>query len=159
MSIPADRVRCPWARASRRELVYHDEEWGVPLRDERRLFELLVLEGAQAGLSWSTVLAKRERYREAFEGFDPERIARFDERQVEALLADPGVIRHRGKIEAAVANARACLALREREGGLADFLWGFIGGHAIQNAWRSLEQVPSSTPVSGRMSAELRRGG
>lgn len=155
----ADLARCPWARTSARELAYHDEEWGVPLRDERSLFELLILEGAQAGLSWSTVLAKRERYRERFDGFDPERVARFDERRVETLLADPGLIRNRLKIRAAVANARACLALRDDAGGLAAFLWAFVDGTPVQNAWRLAEQVPAKTAVSERMSVELRRGG
>jgi DNA-3-methyladenine glycosylase I len=154
-----DRARCPWAGASTREIVYHDEEWGVPLRDERGLFELLILEGAQAGLSWATVLAKRARYREAFDGFDPEHVARFDERRVERLLVDPGLIRHRQKMRAAVANARACLALRDREGGLGAFLWGFVDGRPVQNAWRAVEEVPAKTAVSERMSAELRRRG
>lgn len=157
--IRADPSRCPWARTSARELAYHDAEWGVPLRDERGLFELLVLEGAQAGLSWSTVLAKRERYRDRFEGFDPDRVARFDERRIETLLADPGLIRNRQKIRAAVANARACLELRDGAGGLAAFLWAFVDGHPIRNTWRFAEQVPARTPVSERMSVELRRCG
>jgi DNA-3-methyladenine glycosylase I len=152
----AGRVRCAWAGADPLYRAYHDREWGVPARDERRLFEMLVLEGAQAGLSWLTILRKREGYRRAFDGFDPERVARYDARRVERLLGDPGIVRNRMKVEAAVRNARAVLALRGRPGGLAGLLWGFVGGAPLQNRFATLAEIPASTPASAAMSRELR---
>ena len=152
-------VRCAWCGADPLYRAYHDQEWGVPSRDETHLFEMLTLEGAQAGLSWLTVLRKREGYRSAFAGFDPERIARFDEADVARLLADPGIIRNRLKVESTLTNARALLALRERGQTLSGLLWGFVDGSPRQNAWSSLSQVPSSTPESDRMSRELKRLG
>jgi len=138
---------------------YHDREWGTPLRDERGLFEFLVLEGAQAGLSWSTILNKREHYRRAFDGFDPEKVAAFRAAKVRALLADPGIVRNRLKVEGAVANARAFLALREEPGGAGAFLWSFVGGRPRRNAWTHVREVPARTPESDAMSRELKRRG
>src|SRR6185369_2560512 len=128
-----ERRRCAWVTADPLYLAYHDDEWGVPVHDERRLFEMLVLEGAQAGLSWITILKRREGYRKAFAGFDPEKVARFTPARIEKLLVDPGIIRNRAKVEAAVANARAVLALRREAGGLDRLLWSFVGGRPKQN--------------------------
>jgi DNA-3-methyladenine glycosylase I len=140
-------------------VAYHDEEWGVPVHDDRRLFELLVLEGAQAGLSWTTILRKREGYRRAFAGFEPEAVARFTARDVERLLADPGIVRNRLKVESAVANARAVLAVRDELGSLDAYLWSFVGGAPIVNAWRTLDELPSETSESMAMSRDLKRRG
>jgi DNA-3-methyladenine glycosylase I len=149
-------TRCPWVPEEIPEyLAYHDEEWGVPSHDDRHLFELLVLEGAQAGLSWLTILRKREGYRRAFAGFDVEAVARFGEHDVERLLGDAGIVRHRGKIEAAVANARAALELDSLDG----FLWSFVGDEPIQNRWRKLGEIPAETAESKAMSKELKRRG
>jgi len=155
---PAPRPRCAWANGDL-ETRYHDEEWGVPLHDDTALFELLILEGAQAGLSWSTVLRKREGYRRAFAGFDPRRVARFTEKRMERLLSDDGIIRHRGKIAATVTNARACLAVQGEHGSLDAYLWPFVGGRPLQNRWTSLRQVPAETEISRRLSADLLRRG
>ena len=138
---------------------YHDEEWGVPVRDDVRLFEFLVLEGAQAGLSWRTILHRREGYRRAFSGFRPERVARYGERDVARLLADTGIVRNRRKSEAAIGNARALLSHREEMGSFRDFLWGFVGGRPLVNRWRSMAELPASTPESEAMSRELSRRG
>ena len=140
-------------------VAYHDGEWGVPSRDDRHLFELLVLEGAQAGLSWSTILHKREGYRQAFEGFDVERVARFGERDVERLLADPGIVRNRLKVQSAVANARAVLDVQEEHGSLTDYLWDFVGGEPIVGGFASLAEVPAETAESRAMSKDLKRRG
>jgi DNA-3-methyladenine glycosylase I len=154
------RVRCPWAAGDDARMArYHDEEWGVPVRDDVRLFEFLVLEGAQAGLSWRTILHRREGYRRAFSGFRPERVARYGERDVARLLADPGIVRNRRKIEAAIGNARALLSLRREVGSFPDFLWGFVGGSPLVNRWRSMAKLPASTPESEAMSRELSRRG
>lgn len=151
--------RCGWVSDDPLYLAYHDEEWGVPVHDDRRLFEMLVLEGAQAGLSWLTVLRRREGYRRAFEGFDAERVARYGPGDVERLLADPGIVRNRAKVEAAIANARAVLRLKEEGGSLDRLLWGFVGGRPRQNRWASLREVPPETAESKAMSRELRRRG
>jgi DNA-3-methyladenine glycosylase I len=156
---PDARRRCPWCLGSREYVRYHDEEWGVPVHDDRRLFEFLILEGAQAGLSWSTILAKREGYRRAFDGFDAERIARYGAREIRRLMGDGGIVRNRLKIEAAVANARATLALRERHGGLDAYLWRFVDGRPIRNRWRTPGRVPARTAVSDALSRELRGQG
>ena len=153
------RTRCGWAGADPVYVAYHDEEWGVPVRDERRLFEFLVLEGAQAGLSWITILRKREHYRRAFARFDPVRVARFDRRAVRALLANPGLVRNVRKIESTVENARAFLRVQREFGSFTDYVWGFVGGSPRRNAWRSLATVPASTPESVAMSKDLRRRG
>ncbi|MGH7402944.1 MAG: DNA-3-methyladenine glycosylase I, partial [Candidatus Rokuibacteriota bacterium] len=141
-------TRCGWASGSPLDIAYHDTEWGVPSRDDRHLFEMLILEGAQAGLSWSTILKKRENYRKAFAGFDPARIARFDGRRRSALMRDAGIVRNRRKIEATVVNARQVLAVQEEFGSLAAYLWEFVGGKPIRNAWRSLREVPAETAES-----------
>jgi DNA-3-methyladenine glycosylase I len=137
-------------------IAYHDEEWGVPVRDDRELFEHLALDGFQAGLSWSTILNKRENFRRAFAGFDPEKVARFNRRSVDRLLRDAGIVRNRQKIEATIANARALLRFQDREGSFADFLWGFVGGETRHNRWRSLRQLPAHTPQSDAMSVALK---
>lgn len=152
------RARCGWVTDDPLYLEYHDREWGVPVHEERRLFEMLTLEGAQAGLSWLTILRKREGYRRLFAGFDPEVVARFDERRVAALLDDASIVRNRLKIESAVANARAVLALRDA-GGLDRFLWSFVGGRQRRNRWTSLDELPASTPESAAMSRALKRRG
>jgi DNA-3-methyladenine glycosylase I len=136
-------------------VAYHDEEWGVPLHGDRALFELLTLEGAQAGLSWSTILRKREGYRAAFEGFEPERVARFSSADVERLLADPGIVRNRLKVESTVANARAVLELES----LDELLWSFVGGSPKVNSWKTLAEIPAETAESKAMSKELKRRG
>lgn len=151
--------RCTWAEASDTERAYHDAEWGVPSWDEAHLFEMITLEGAQAGLSWSTVLNKRAGYRAAFSGFDAAKVARYTPRRVERLLADPGIVRHRGKVESTVSNARAVLALREDGGSLDELLWSFVDGRPVTNRWRRHEDVPAETPVSNSMSRELKRRG
>ena len=148
-------TRCGWAQGGPLEIAYHDREWGVPSRDDRHLFEMLILEGAQAGLSWSTILRKRENYRKAFAGFDPARVARFDARRRAALLRDPGIVRNRLKIEATVANARQVLAVQEEHGGLAAYLWQFVDGKPIVNAWKTLREVPAETAESRAMSRAL----
>jgi DNA-3-methyladenine glycosylase I len=152
-------TRCDWAGASQQYLEYHDQEWGVPTHDDRRLFEMLILEGAQAGLSWSLILRKRDGYRQAFDGFDAERIARYDERAVQGLLANPEIVRNRLKIQATIQNARVFLKLHTQPGGFDAFLWRFVDGRAIQNAWPSLQDIPARTMESDAMSKELKRLG
>jgi DNA-3-methyladenine glycosylase I len=154
-----DLPRCGWATSDPLYIAYHDEEWGRPVHDDRHLFEMLILEGAQAGLSWITILKRREGYRKAFHGFDPERIARYGEKDVARLMADPGIIRNRAKVEATIKNARACLALRETGGGLSPFLWQFVGGAPRINHWKTLQEIPPETPESKAMSKELKRRG
>jgi DNA-3-methyladenine glycosylase I len=152
-------VRCGWAGTDPLYVQYHDEEWGVPLHDDRRLFEMLILEGAQAGLSWITILRKREAYRRAFDGFDPRKVARFTPSRVERLLADPGIVRNRLKVEGAVRNARAFLAVQEELGSFDAYVWGFVGGKPRKNGWRSLAEVPARTPESDALSRDLKRRG
>lgn len=151
--------RCDWCGVDPHYVAYHDTEWGVPLHDERALFEFLILEGAQAGLSWSTILKKRDGYRRAFDGFDAERIARYDDADVARLLADPGIVRNRLKVASAITNARATLKIREEFGGLDAYFWRFVDGRPIQNAWRELGQIPASTPLSDRISRDLKKRG
>lgn len=151
--------RCAWALRSPEETRYHDTEWGVPLHDDVKLFEYLVLDGAQAGLSWTTVLKKREGYRAAFDGFDPERVARYDEAKIAALLADPGIVRNRLKIESAVRNAKAYLRIQEEFGSFDAYLWRFVDGTPVRNAWRELREVPASTPLSDALSRDLKQRG
>ncbi len=153
------RRRCAWAASSDIERDYHDHEWGVPLRDERALFELLILEGAQAGLSWATILKRRDGYRNAFANFDPEVVARYTEADRERLLADPGIIRNRAKVDAAIQNARALLRMREAGEDFPAFLWSFVDGKPGQNAFRSLHEVPAQTPESRAMSKALKQRG
>jgi len=153
------RRRCTWVSTDPLYVAYHDTEWGVPLHDERRLFEMLILEGAQAGLSWITILKRREGYRKAFADFSPEKVARFTPARIEKLLLDPGIIRNRAKVESAVANARAFLALQETEGDADRFLWSFVGGRPKQNRWSSPADTQAETPESQAMSRELKRRG
>ncbi len=151
-------TRCPSAEAEINH-AYHDTEWGVPSHDERHLFEMLLLEGAQAGLSWQTILAKRENYRRAFDGFDAEKIARYDARKIARLLADPGIVRNRLKVRSAVTNARACLAVREEFGSFDAYLWRFVGGRPLQNKFTKTTQVPARTPQSDALSRDLLKRG
>ncbi|TWT99205.1 DNA-3-methyladenine glycosylase 1 [Botrimarina colliarenosi] len=151
--------RCPWAEASDAERDYHDTEWGVPVWDDQRLFEMLTLEGAQAGLSWSTILNKRDGYRRAFSEFDPAKVARYTATRIDKLVLDASIVRHRGKIESTVSNARAVLAVQEGEESLAGLLWSFVGGEPLQNRWRRMEDLPAETPTSKAMSKELKRRG
>ena len=152
-------TRCPWCEGTTEYMAYHDLEWGVPVHDDRRLFEFLVLEGAQAGLSWSTILAKRERYRSVFAGFDPVRVARFTPARIARLLDDPGIVRNRLKVESAVRNAKAFLRVTDEFGSFAGYVWGFVECRPVQNAWRSMKQVPASTPGSDAMSKDLKKRG
>jgi DNA-3-methyladenine glycosylase I len=157
---PDAAKRCPWStKGNTLYISYHDTEWGVPAWDDRTQFEFLVLEGAQAGLSWSTILNKREGYREAFAGFDPERIARFGKRDIARLLKNPNIVRNRLKVEAAVANARAYLEFQEKQGGFARHLWTFVGGRPIQNKFRQQGQVPATSPESDALSKDLKQRG
>jgi len=158
-SLRPSRQRCFWAASNDLFHPYHDQEWGVPLHDDRRLFELLILEGAQAGLSWLTILKKRENYRRAFDQFDPGKMARYSDRKIAALLADPGIIRNRLKIQSAVGNARSFLAVREEFGSFDGYLWRFVGGRAIQNAWSRHDQLPASTRESDALSKDLKKRG
>jgi len=152
--------RCEWAPLeSPVYLAYHDEEWGVPVHDDSRLFEMLVLEGAQAGLSWSTILNKREGYRRTFAGFDPGKVARFDARKVERLLADPSIVRNRLKVQSAVANARAVRRVQDEDGSLDAYVWSFVGGAPKVNRFRTLADIPADTAESTAMSKDLKRRG
>jgi DNA-3-methyladenine glycosylase I len=151
--------RCGWAGTDPRMIAYHDEEWGVPVHDDRLLFEFLILEGAQAGLSWSTILNKRDAYREAFAGFDPAKVARFDRRRIDRLLSNEGIVRNRLKIESTVSNARAFLELQRELGGFDRFVWSFVGGAPKVNRRRSLRSVPVRTRESDALSAALKQRG
>lgn len=154
------KKRCPWVSLKDQVmLAYHDEEWGVPVHDDRKTFEFLVLEGAQAGLSWSTILHKRENYRRAFADFDPEKVAAFDAKTVKRLLADPGIVRNRRKIECTISNARAFLEVRDEYGDFDSYVWSFVGGKPIRNAWKSLSQIPVTSSEAKGMSADLVRRG
>ena len=153
------RIRCPWSGTDPVYVTYHDEEWGVPLHDDRRLFEMLVLEGAQAGLSWLTILKRREGYRRAFDRFDPRKVARYGAGDVARLLADDGVIRNRLKIRSAVTNARAFLKVQEDFGSFDRYVWRFVDGRPVQNAWATLEELPARTALSDAMSKDLKARG
>jgi DNA-3-methyladenine glycosylase I len=155
---PSSVIRCSWAR-NELSIRYHDEEWGVPTHDDRTLFEFLILEGAQAGLSWDTILKKRENYRAAFDGFHPAKIAAYDRRKVQALLRDPGIVRNRLKIASAIKNAQAFLSVQKEFGSFDRYIWQFVGGEPKQNSRRSLRQVPAFTPESDAMSKDLRKCG
>ena len=152
-------IRCPWAGNAATMIAYHDTEWGVPVHDDRRLFEFLVLEGAQAGLSWSTILNKRQGYRTAFAGFDIARVARFDEEDVAKLMSDPNIVRNRLKITSAIGNAQAALAVQREVGSLDAFLWDLAGGRTRRSHWRTAADVPASTAASDAMSRALRQRG
>ena len=148
--------RCAWVNPDDPYYVeYHDKEWGVPVHDDNRLFEMLVLEGAQAGLNWKTILVKREGYRRAFAGFDPKKVASFDRKRVERLLQDTGIIRNRLKVESAVTNAKALLSIQKEFGSFDAYIWSFVGGKPIRNKWRSPSQIPAVTPEATRMSKDL----
>ena len=152
-------IRCPWCEGFDLYRQYHDTEWGVPLRNSQKLFELLILEGAQAGLSWSTVLKKRESYREAFDNFDPKKIAKYDDKKVVELMTNPGIIRNRLKVSATIGNAKAYLALEKSGQAFDEFLWGFVKNKPIQNKRRSPSEVPAKTPESDAMSKALLKAG
>jgi DNA-3-methyladenine glycosylase I len=151
--------RCGWSLGSQLYLDYHDNEWGVPVHDERKLFEMLILEGAQAGLSWSTILNKRQGYRQAFDNFEPELVARYDERKIEELMGNPAIVRNRLKIAAAIQNARAFLAIQRQYGSFDAYIWRFVEGHPLQNSWSSLSEIPARTPISDAMSKALNKAG
>ncbi|UVA81570.1 DNA-3-methyladenine glycosylase I [Pandoraea commovens] len=151
--------RCPWSEGFEQYRQYHDQEWGVPLRDSRELFELLMLEGAQAGLSWSTILKKRDTYREAFDNFDPARIAKYGPEDEARLLADPGIVRNRLKVNGVIKGARAYLAMEASGTRFSDFVWQFVGGETLQNRWTSLSEVPATSAVSDAMSRALKKAG
>jgi DNA-3-methyladenine glycosylase I len=151
-------VRCRWA-TNDLSISYHDREWGVPQHDDRALFELLILEGAQAGLSWDTVLKKRERYREVFDRFDPAKVARYDRRRIDTLMGDPGIIRNRLKVASAISNARAFLKVQEEFGSFDRYIWQFVGGKPRLNRWRMRGKLPASTPESDAMSKDLKKRG
>jgi len=151
--------RCSWAGTDPVYIDYHDREWGVPMHDERTLFEMLILDGAQAGLSWITILKKRDNYRAAFDNFDAAKMARYSERKVQALLNNPGIVRNRLKVGAAIQNARMLLQLQEQEGSLAEYLWRYVDGKPVINAWRSIKEIPARTPLSDTISKDLSRRG
>jgi DNA-3-methyladenine glycosylase I len=153
------KKRCPWCEVNDQERTYHDTEWGVPVHDDRRLFEFLILEGAQAGLSWDTLLRKRGNYRRAFARFDPKKVARFDARRIQSLMRDPGIVRNRLKILSAVGNARAFLAVQREFGSFDRYIWQFVGARPIRNRRRSMKAVPASSPESDAMSRDLRKRG
>jgi DNA-3-methyladenine glycosylase I len=155
---PSTLSRCAWPKSDL-DIAYHDAEWGVPVHDDQVLFEFLTLEGAQAGLSWSTILKKREHYRRAFDGFDPERVARFTPARVERLVADPGIVRHRGKIESTVSNAKRFLDVQREFGSFDSYVWQFVGGAPRVNHWRTLRDIPARTPESDALSKDLARRG
>jgi DNA-3-methyladenine glycosylase I len=158
-SAVAMKKRCAWAGGDPLYVAYHDEEWGVPLHDDRRLFEFLVLEGAQAGLSWITILRKRDAYRRAFDQFDPRIVARYDKRKVTALMADSGIVRNRAKIESAIKNARAFLDLQDEFGSFDTYQWRFVEGRPLQNHWRAVAKIPARTAQSDAMSRDLKGRG
>jgi DNA-3-methyladenine glycosylase I len=152
--------RCKWAEGvGPAYIAYHDEEWGVPVHDDRVQFEFLILEGAQAGLSWSTILNKRDGYRTAFAGFDPEKVARFSDKHIEKLLQDPGIVRNRLKVRSAVTNAQAFLAVQEEFGSFSDYIWGFVGGEPVQNRFRKDADVPATSKASDALSKDLKQRG
>lgn len=154
----AKLIRCAWP-TKELDIIYHDTEWGVPVHDDRKLFEFLILEGAQAGLSWSTILNKRENYRRAFDNFDAEKISRYNARKVKSLLADAGIVRNRLKIAATIQNAKAFLAVRQEFGSLDNYLWSFVGGYPIQNRRKSMNEIPARAPESDAMSKDLLKRG
>ncbi|GAB4381788.1 MAG: DNA-3-methyladenine glycosylase I [Elainellaceae cyanobacterium] len=159
MVISTDRCRCAWVSDDPLDVAYHDQEWGVPVHDDICLFEFLILEGAQAGLSWKTILRKRENYRAAFDGFDPGIVAQYDNSKVAELLSNAGIVRNRLKVNAAIQNARAFLAVQAEFGSFDRYIWGFTNGETIVNAWQELKEVPAETPESRMMSKDLQRRG
>jgi DNA-3-methyladenine glycosylase I len=154
-----ERHRCEWGTSSVLYVEYHDTEWGVPVHDEQKLFEFLILEGAQAGLSWSTILNKRQAYLQAFDNFEPARVASYDDEKVQALLSNAGIVRNRLKIQAAIQNARAFLAVQDEYGSFDSYVWQFVNGKPIQNSWKILQEIPATTNESDAMSKELKKRG
>lgn len=152
-------VRCAWVNDDPLYVDYHDQEWGVPVHDDRKLFEFIVLEGAQAGLSWYTVLKKRENYRQAFDGFNPRKVAEYDEAKVAELMNNPGIIRNRSKIEATITNAQCFLKVQEEFGSFDAYMWRYVGGKPIQNRWPSIREVPATSPESDAMSKDMKKRG
>lgn len=148
--------RCPWCGNDELYVKYHDEEWGVPVHDDRKHFEFLVLESAQAGLSWLTILRKRENYRKAYDGFDPAKVARYDEKKIEEMMNDPGIVRNRRKIESSVNNARCFLKIQEEFGSFDNYIWSFVNYKPVKNHWTNLEQIPARTELSDRVSMDLK---
>jgi DNA-3-methyladenine glycosylase I len=153
------KKRCRWAGTDADYIAYHDLEWGVPVHDDRTLFEFLILEGAQAGLSWLTILKKRDHYRRVFDGFSPEKIARYDQKRIDRLLADPGIIRNRLKVNATITNARAFLAVRQEFGSFDKYLWRFVDGRPVTNAWKTETEMPAQTDTSRKLSRDLKKRG
>jgi len=151
--------RCEWGTSSALYIEYHDLEWGVPVHDERLLFEFLILEGAQAGLSWSTILNKRKAYIQAFDNFEPSKVASYDDAKVQALLVNPGIVRNRLKIQAAIQNARSFLEIQDQYGSFDTYIWQFVDGKPVQNSWKSLQEIPATTKESDAMSKELKKRG
>jgi DNA-3-methyladenine glycosylase I len=151
--------RCEWSTSSALYLDYHDTEWGVPVHDERTLFEFLILEGAQAGLSWSTILNKRQAYIQAFDNFEPTKVASYDDTKIQQLLTNPGIVRNRLKIQAAIQNARSYLKIQDQYGSFDTYIWQFVDGKPIQNSWKSLQEIPATTKESDAMSKELKKRG
>ncbi len=158
VTIPSNQIRCDWATTDPLYIVYHDQEWGLPIYNEQKLFEFLILEGAQAGLSWITVLKKRENYRKSFDNFNAKKIANYDQDKIQQLLNNPGIIRNRLKIESAITNAQAYLKIQEQRK-FSEFIWEFVNNKPIQNQWHKLTQVPASTPISEKMSKKLKKLG
>ena len=152
-------TRCEWAKGSPLEMAYHDEEWGVPVRDDCLLFEFLCLEGAQAGLSWSTILKKREINRKAFDKFNPKKVAGFDRKKIDRLLKDPGIVRNRLKVASSVSNAGITEKIQKEFGSFSEYIWQFVDGQPVQNAWRSLKEIPPETKVSQKMSKDMKKRG
>ena len=152
------KIRCPWA-GDEQSIAYHDLEWGVPVHDDQRLFEFLILEGAQAGLSWSTILKKRQNYRQAFDQFDPAIVATYNQKKRDSLMGDAGIVRNRLKIESAIDNAKSFLNVQQEFGSFDEYIWAFVDGQPIQNSWLSMKDVPASTPVSDTISKDLKRRG
>ncbi|NTV89870.1 MAG: DNA-3-methyladenine glycosylase I [Clostridiales bacterium] len=153
--IPETVSRCSWAGTDPIYIAYHDHEWGVPVHDDRLLFEFLILEGAQAGLSWITILKKRDNYRKAFDNFDPLLVAEYDETKISQLLADPGIVRNRLKVNSAVINARAFLKVQQQFGSFSEYMWGFVDGKPLKNKWKTIGEIPASTPLSDKLSRDL----
>ena len=154
-----ERKRCGWCGTDELYVAYHDDEWGVPVRDDRTLFEFLILEGAQAGLSWSTILNKRKGYRRLYDAFDPEVVARYDDAKLAGLLTDPAIVRNRAKVAASIGNARAFLDVRTEFGSFADYIWRFVDGRPIQNVWKTLAEIPAKTPLAETISKDLKKRG
>lgn len=154
-----EKSRCEWCLSHPLYIEYHDKEWGVPVHEDNKIFEFLILESMQAGLNWLTILKKRENFRKAFNGFDPQKIASFNEKKVESLMQDAGIIRHEKKIRAAINNAKAFLVLQEKYGSFDSYIWQFVDGKPITNTWKSLSEIPASTPISDKMSKEFKKQG